>query len=1659
MPRPPITHRLVFLALIVFLGFPTAAIAQQGSPPVAPQAGEGGGGSSSTVVPDGETIYALPGSTGNQAVFTVTNTGASGGSFALSCSAAGTVTCGSYPASVTLDPQESAPVVVAFGYGAGGGTGQLTLATPHDQGAFTVRAWPLPSVSLVLPAQTTTARAVVRNRQPLIRALLKPGNTAAQAALDTTTIRLTWRDTVVTALARVSRGLLEWEVDSARGLAPGDSAKVAVRACAINTTCTEVTRWVVLPADSAPVIGFTGMPLEALGAGFSAPFGPGLTVHQAEVETGVATVPYSSMGVPRSTGLAYSTRQSYPRALVLVDLELPWPTGNPDQVKLVLRDGVVALDSLVLAGPSCLTGSARRCRASLQADFSAASHPVPSRKWLSVEARVTSGSTIRMSTDSVEVVVVDRRSTRYGSGWWPTAGIQLVPAGHDRLLVSASGAATIFRGHGDSVFLAPPGDDRTLRRVGSTLELTARGSLARTMFEVGGSGRLVASIDAYGNRDSVVYDGATDRILSVLDPLGKAIAFGYAGNGKLTHFTILAGTSHARESRVTIDPATNRLLRDSASSPAARPYNTTYTYQGYPGTQTVLLTQRIGVILDSTRVVYDSTFRRRPIESRLPLVTNESGLAVKPVLGYTPYERQGFGSLRSLDSVYVETRDPRGAWARTLLNRWGQGRRSWDALGVLARSSYSPDGLPLWTEGPVADSSRVFSGYDVQRRLVRTFVVRGVGDTLRTDSVAYDSQHRVTHRVDSRGRVTRYVYNAQGSATHVISPGSESATAADTTRYWYRPDGLVDSARGPLDTAATRWSYDPSWLQVAEAFDQSGESLGQVLYDGFGLDTARQGRVRVSVTTGVGEWSWRKSRPYRNAANQVDSVLTMRTAKCADPCTTPVWPLPNHPFLVERTTVFRDRAGRDSVQSHGSANGAVTYRYDRLGRLLSRRPTTGGADSTIYDAAGNAVRRVTRRGHVIAAAFDSRGRDTMLVIPGVGTVRRAYGGPAGQLSRIWATGIVDSIGGVNGELRWGYDLRGRLRSDSAWTGSLVRARSYQYDAHDRPIGVTDPLGSWATRYETHRGLADTLLTPFGDSLLAQFDDLGRPVQLVVRNGGPVQSVAWGWLPAGQLSMMEHVVVGSYSGGRFERVDAFEGPGSPLVPQWSAQDGPGAPIRAYRDTVDYDGLGRVVGVSQTLDVGGSASPDSTWSYGFDDSGNLFTPAGAESYGARLLGRQEGATALSYSYDVAGNLTGYQAQAGGSGHAWELGYDALDRLRSVRRDGVLVARYGYDLVGRRIAKRVYSGATGGVPGYTRFGYSGEHVAFETDSAGAMGRAYVWGAGTDQLVGFRDPDGTRYYAVKDLLGSVRAVVRRDGAWMARLRHDPYGRLVDSAGTPFGLRYRWTGREYDAETGFYFHRARYYDPGAKRFIQEDPIGYAGGRNLYAYVEGRVLEATDPGGMRPDYLKWMECSDAACMPDPGWDGWIGAMGSLLPTLVTHVMLNGRVILTIPIRYEDYVRAIGRVRSLAAGNNNAAAASITWHELLDGASALTQGDFAATFLVAEMVNVDGLMGDLVKAFNAGFIFHNESAVALLNRRLSMEAGAFTNARLGWHVLGNWALADVGWATVHEVLHSTCMCSDEGWINLAIGAGTQRPPGFGYPLVLIPDAMRSPHFPR
>jgi RHS repeat-associated protein len=58
---------------------------------------------------------------------------------------------------------------------------------------------------------------------------------------------------------------------------------------------------------------------------------------------------------------------------------------------------------------------------------------------------------------------------------------------------------------------------------------------------------------------------------------------------------------------------------------------------------------------------------------------------------------------------------------------------------------------------------------------------------------------------------------------------------------------------------------------------------------------------------------------------------------------------------------------------------------------------------------------------------------------------------------------------------------------------------------------------------------------------------------------------------------------------------------------------------------------------------------------------------------------------------------------------------------------------------------------------------------------------------------------------------------------------------------------------SGFDYRRNRYYDPRTGRFTQEDPIGLAGGLNLYGFANGDPVNLSDPFGLCPPCLSLVD--------------------------------------------------------------------------------------------------------------------------------------------------------------------------------------------------------------
>ncbi len=112
--------------------------------------------------------------------------------------------------------------------------------------------------------------------------------------------------------------------------------------------------------------------------------------------------------------------------------------------------------------------------------------------------------------------------------------------------------------------------------------------------------------------------------------------------------------------------------------------------------------------------------------------------------------------------------------------------------------------------------------------------------------------------------------------------------------------------------------------------------------------------------------------------------------------------------------------------------------------------------------------------------------------------------------------------------------------------------------------------------------------------------------------------------------------------------------------------------------------------------------------------------------------------------------------------------------------------------------------------------------------------------------DPD-TVYHPHQDRLGSI-VVVTRQGQAAEKKLYDAYGRLVavpnDHDTTPLSIPFGYAGARWEATAGLYQMGARWYDRELGRFIEQDPIGEAGGLNLYAYVGSSPTLWVDPTGL-----------------------------------------------------------------------------------------------------------------------------------------------------------------------------------------------------------------------
>jgi RHS repeat-associated protein len=84
-----------------------------------------------------------------------------------------------------------------------------------------------------------------------------------------------------------------------------------------------------------------------------------------------------------------------------------------------------------------------------------------------------------------------------------------------------------------------------------------------------------------------------------------------------------------------------------------------------------------------------------------------------------------------------------------------------------------------------------------------------------------------------------------------------------------------------------------------------------------------------------------------------------------------------------------------------------------------------------------------------------------------------------------------------------------------------------------------------------------------------------------------------------------------------------------------------------------------------------------------------------------------------------------------------------------------------------------------------------------------------------------------------------------VARYHYDPFGNLLGMSGPLADFnRYRFSSKEWHPQSGLYHYGYRDYEPNLQRWLNEDPLGEAGGINLYGFVGNNPVNAVDPYGL-----------------------------------------------------------------------------------------------------------------------------------------------------------------------------------------------------------------------
>ena len=715
---------------------------------------------------------------------------------------------------------------------------------------------------------------------------------------------------------------------------------------------------------------------------------------------------------------------------------------------------------------------------------------------------------------------------------------------------------------------------------------------------------------------------------------------------------------------------------------------------------------------------------------------------------------------------------------------------------------YHPDNLPVKVVDPAGgetvyeydDVGRVIKVVDPLQRATQydydpagnlLQIVRPDNATL---AFVYDNDHRLIQVCDPNGKIWEQRYDAAGRLVEKIDP------LDNRTGYQYNGSGDLEQATDALGHA-TRFEWD-----------EKGQLTAVIAAQGQATRFQRDSRGNIATAIDPAGQATRYVYDEKNRLIRVTQPSGAERAFDYDP--------------EDNLTVYTDPAGNQTRLEYGGLNEivkrinadgtVVAYRYDSEERLIAVTNQRGQQYQFNYDPVGRPISQTDYYGHTTGYDYDIAGQLIRSTDPLNRVITYDYD-PVGRLQTKtfendeqeyfnWdPAGNLISFQSPATLVERFYDDAGNLTAEKNNAATV----QYQYDGNNQRTLRTTSHGNCVEYGYDNRGLVNFI--HINDELPLTIDR-NHQGQVTAEHFSRYLERTFDYDAEGRLSRQTITGVS----GRIHRSYTYD-PAGNLTAKHDSLKGP----RHYT----YDPMGRI---TQSIDPENRIDE-----LLYDPAGDLLKHLPETDTDLRHADFNH----TRYSFNAAGNLVERRSRDTTARLAW----DDQNRLTAVRTSTGDQTTYTYDALGRRRQKTVNGKRT-------TFTWDGDALLAEQNEDGAV-REYVYYPGTFEPLALIDPDGQVYYYHNDVNGLPQELTRSNGDIVWSADYDALGRveklLVEDVVQPL----RMQGQYYDQETGLCYNRHRYFDPNICSFISQDPIGLAGGENVYAYAPN-VWGWVDPLGL-----------------------------------------------------------------------------------------------------------------------------------------------------------------------------------------------------------------------